>query len=80
MHSGLWLTRSSQTFGKGADSTHAARVKRDGLEAAATSYVADQLGLDDAKVKFRSGYAGGSSVHYGYIRQTHASSSASSKR
>ncbi|KAL1740948.1 Fungalysin metallopeptidase-domain-containing protein [Schizophyllum fasciatum] len=57
-----------KTFGKGAEDAHAARVKRDGIEAAATSY---QLSLDDAAVKFRSGYASGSSVHYGYIRQTH---------
>ncbi|KAL1721756.1 Fungalysin metallopeptidase-domain-containing protein, partial [Schizophyllum commune] len=56
-----------KTFGKGADSTHAARVKRDGLEAAATSYVADQLGLDDTRVKFRSGYAGGSSEDIPFV-------------
>ncbi|TRM67936.1 Fungalysin metallopeptidase-domain-containing protein [Schizophyllum amplum] len=61
-----------KTFGKGLEDTHAARVKRDGIEAAATSFIATQLGLDEAVVNYKSGYAGaGSGVHYGYIHQAH---------
>ncbi|TRM58391.1 Fungalysin metallopeptidase-domain-containing protein [Schizophyllum amplum] len=59
-----------KTFGKGLDDAHAARVKREGIEAASTAFVASQLGLDESAVNFKSGYES-ESAHYGYMRQAH---------
>ncbi|TRM70588.1 Fungalysin metallopeptidase-domain-containing protein [Schizophyllum amplum] len=59
-----------KTFGKGVDNAHAARVKRDGIEAASTAFVASELGVDESLVSFKSGYEG-DSAHYGYMRQAH---------
>ncbi|KAI5822705.1 hypothetical protein K523DRAFT_358185 [Schizophyllum commune Tattone D] len=59
-----------KTYGKGLGNTHAARVKRDGIEAASTSFVAEQLGVDENAVNFKSGYES-ASAHYGYLRQSH---------
>ncbi|KAL1719120.1 Fungalysin metallopeptidase-domain-containing protein [Schizophyllum commune] len=59
-----------KTYGKGLDDVHAARVKRDGIEAASTSFVASQLSVDESAVSYRSGYQG-PAAHYAYIRQSH---------
>ncbi|KAL1742462.1 Fungalysin metallopeptidase-domain-containing protein [Schizophyllum fasciatum] len=59
-----------KTYGKGLDDVHAARVKRDGIEAASTSFVASQLGVDENAVSYKSGYQG-PAAHYAYIRQSH---------
>ena len=48
-------------------------MKRDGIEAASTSFVAEQLGVDENAVNFKSGYES-ASAHYGYLRQSHVSS------